>query len=161
MSKTNKKPVTVDKPGLTILALQRPDRPAVVDKPVKDEVISLPTTEEPVLNDAALPLPLSKKSSIEVTNTTESERSPDEEKPKKIINIDLVSKLKTEPNDDPLIGTHIQVTAPWGEKTLAEIVGSYIAPSGDKWVSFIPISECPAGWEWEGGVKRMSLLPLE
>jgi hypothetical protein len=136
MSKTNKKPVTVDKPGLTLLALQRPERlAAIVEKPVKDEVIFLPTTEEPVSDDAASSLPVSSKPSSEVANNTE-------------------------PNDDPLIGTQIEVTPPWGGKTLVNIVDSYMAPSGVKWVSFIPIEECPSGWTWEGGVKKLSTLSL-
>ncbi len=154
MSKTNKKPVTVDKPGLTLLALQRPDRPvAIVEKSVKDEVISLPNTEEPVSDDAALPLPLSEKPSIEVANHTESEQ-----KPKKVISIDLVPKSRTEQNDDPLIGTQILVTAPWGAKTQVTIVSACISPSGEKWVSFLPIKECPTGWQWEGGVKLLKSI---
>jgi hypothetical protein len=154
MSKTNKKPVTVDKPGLTLLALQRPDRPvAIVEKSVKDEVISLPNTEEPVSDDAALPLPPSEKPSIEVANHTESEH-----KPKKVISIDLVPKSRTEQNDDPLIGTQILVTAPWGAKTQVTIVSACISPSGEKWVSFLPIKECPTGWQWEGGVKLLKSI---
>ena len=154
MSKINKKPVTVDKPGLTLLALQRSERPAAIaEKPVKDEVISLPNTEEPVSDDAALPLPLSEKPSIEVANHTESEQ-----KPKKVISIDLVPKSRTEQNDDPLIGTQILVTAPWGAKTQVTIVSACISPSGEKWVSFLPIEECPTGWQWEGGVKLLKSI---
>jgi hypothetical protein len=159
MSKTNKKPVTVDKPGLTLLALQRPERPAAIaEKPVKDEVISLPATEEPVSDDAASPLPLWSKPSSEVANNTEPEESPAEQKSKKIISIE--PKSNTEPNDDPLIGTQIEVTPPWGGKTLVKIVDSYIAPSGDKWVSFMPLEESPSGWTWEGGMKKLSTLSL-
>lgn len=164
MPKASKKkaiqPKTTDKQTPTVLALKRPEPPATIaDNPVKDEAISLPTTEEVVSDDAASPLPLPEKPSIEAAISTEPERSPDEEKPKKIIDSDSGTKSKTEQNDDPLIGTQIEVTPPWGGKTLVKIVGSYVAPSGDKWVNFIPISECPARWEWKGGVKRMSLLP--
>src|SRR5919199_446959 len=131
MPKPPKKPITADKPGIMLLALKRPDRPTVIaEKPVKDEVISLPTEEEVVSDDAASSLPLSSKPSIEVANNTELELPSDEEKPKKIISINSVPKSSTEPDDEPLIGTKIEVTPPWGGKTLAKIVDSYIAPSG-------------------------------
>jgi hypothetical protein len=161
MSKPQKKPITADKPGIMHQALKRPDRPAAIaEKLVKDEVISLPTEEEPLSDDAAFPQPLSSKPSIPVANNTEPEQSLAEQKPKKIISIDSVPKSNTEPNDDPLISTQIEVTPPWGGKTVVNIVDSYIAPSGDKWVSFMPIEEIPSGWTWEGGVKKLSTLSL-
>jgi hypothetical protein len=152
MPQFNKKPKAPDKPAITVLALKRPERPATIENPVKDEVISLPTTEETVSDDAASPHPRAEKPSIEVANITEP-------KPKKIITIDLVSKSPSPQNDDPLIGTEIEVTAPWGDKTLVTVIDTYVAPSGNKWLTFAPISECPPGWTWEGGVKLISQLP--
>ncbi len=147
MPKPPKKPITADKPGIMLLALKRPDRPTVIaEKPVKDEVISLPTEEELVSDDATFPLPLPEKPSIPVKNHTESEQPTD--------NIDFGA----EPNTDPLAGTQILVIAPWGGKTLVKIVGSYVKPGGDKWVSFRPISKCPPGWNWEGGVKLLKSI---
>jgi hypothetical protein len=152
MSQSSKKLKRPDKPPITILALKRPERPTPNENPVKDEVISLPNTEETVSDDAASPHPLAEKPSIEVANITE-------QKPKKIITIDSVPKSTPPQNDDPLIGTEIEVTAPWGEKTQVTVIDTCVAPSGDKWLTFAPISECPPGWIWEGGVKRISLLP--
>jgi hypothetical protein len=152
MSQNSKNFKRPDKPPITILALKRPERPATIENPVEDEVISLPNTEVTVSVDAALPLLPAEKPSIEVADTTE-------QKPKKIINIDSVPKSTPPQNDDPLIGTEIEVTAPWGGKTLVTVVDSCVAPSGDKWLTFAPISECPPGWTWEGGVKLISQLP--
>lgn len=152
MSQNSKNLKRSDKPAITILALKRPERPTPNENPVKDEVVSLLNTEETVSDDAALPLPLSEKPSIEVANVTE-------QKPKKIITIDSVPKSTPPKNDDPLIGTEIEVRAPWGGKALVTVVDICVAPSGDRWVSFMPISECPQNWTWEGGVKRISLLP--
>jgi hypothetical protein len=38
------------------------------------------------------------------------------------------------------------------------IVGSFISLSGDRWVSFLQIEECPIGWNWEGGVKLLKSI---
>ncbi len=145
MPKPPKKPITADKPGIMLLALKRPDRPTVIaEKPVKEEVISLPTEEEVVSDDAASSLPLSSKPSIEVANSTELGISLDEEevispelatentvitKPTHHVEsnnsngsspvVDSVPKSndsETKSNADPLIGKLIEVTAPWGQK---------------------------------------------
>jgi hypothetical protein len=145
MSQNSKKLKRPEKPPITILALKRPERPATIDNPVKDEVVSLPNNEKLVPDDATSPAPLAEK--------------PIEQKPKKIIVIDFVPKSTPPQNDDPLIGTEIEVAAPWGGKALVTVIDTCVAPSGDKWLTFAPISECPPGWQWEGGVKRISLLP--
>jgi|SRR5919199_1704909 hypothetical protein len=164
MSKPQKKPITADKPGIMHQALKRPDRPAAItEKPVKDEVILLPTEEEPVSDDAASSLPLSQKPSIEVTNNAEPERSPDEEKPKKIIELPRLDSISTVTNCLGItltLGDSIQVTAPWGGKETVEIASIYESPSGEKWLQFKPCQDIKPGWTWEGGVMRAELATL-
>ncbi|HEY9830836.1 MAG TPA: hypothetical protein V6D26_09660 [Stenomitos sp.] len=167
MPKVSKKkavqPKLTDRQAPTILALVRPDRPAVVDKPVKDEVILPPTTEEPVSDDAASSLPLPEKPSIEVANNTEPERAPDEEKPKKIIELPRLDSISTVTNSLGItlkLGDSIQVTAPWGGKEAVEIASIYESPSGEKWLQFKPCQDIKTGWTWEGGVIRAELASL-
>lgn len=127
----------------TILALKRPSPPPTIEKPMKDEVISLPATEEPVSDHAASCLPLSQKPSIEVTKNTDVS-SP----------VELVTE-SIDSDPDPLIGSQIEVIAPWGAKVFAEISGVYCTPGGEKWVWFNALDEIPDGWSWRGGVKKI------
>lgn len=133
----------------TILALKRPSPPHVIEKSVEDVVISQSvSTETLVSDDASPPLPLSEKPIIEVAkNTLEStDITPPVES--------VTESIQSDP--DPLIGTQIEVTAPWGGKVRVEVAGVYFDPSGDKWVNFQPLVEAPSGWTWFGGVKRLN-----
>lgn len=64
---------------------------------------------------------------------------------------DLIAESKP----DPLVGTFVEVVAPWGDKVMVEITGVCLATDGAKWVSFNAIDEIPDGWSWRGGVKRI------
>lgn len=136
---------------LRILALKRPSPPPVIEKPVDDQVIS------PAGDKAGdKPVQESVVSSEPVTQNTVI-TTP-------LVNVDLSKHIDnhlavdsgTKLNNDPLIGTFIVVTAPWGQKVSVEIVDTYIAPSGAKWVCFNGLDEIPEGWTWLGGVKLIS-----
>lgn len=134
----------------TILALKRPSPPPVVEKSVEEEVISpADSTDTSVSDDAVSLPPLPKKPSLVVAESTTE--STDITHP-----VELVESKQPDP--DPLIGTKIEVTAPWGAKVMVEVCGTYLAPGGDKWVAFNALEEIPAGWKWQGGVKRLEVL---
>ncbi len=146
MVSKKKKPITgikpADKPGIALLALKRPDRPtAIAEEPVKDEVISLPATEDTVITKPA--------HDIKTQNSNGSSPVVD--------SVPKSNDSETKSNADPLIGTFIEVLAPWGKKVLVKIVDTYVVQSGDKWVRFNAIDVIPDGWMWQGGVKLISV----
>lgn len=142
------------KQPLRILALQRPSPPPVVDKPVDDEVIS----------PAGDKLVQEKVESLEsATNKAVITKTAVTVEPNKHIDnlstIDCGTKsidTGTKSNNDPLIGTFIVVTAPWGQKLSVEVVDTYISSSGQKWACFNAVADIPDGWNWNGGVKKIS-----
>ena len=167
-----KKPKKKKAQSPTNLALQRPDPNAVGDR-------------------SNLPL-LSKQedeSSVEVnSNATESPLVPGEEPPTPVCQVEPppqpapppkpvpspvpkpepprpVSTVETISNIDGeafSTGDKILVTAPWGEKAIAQITSLYQSPS-DTWAQYQPVAEeLPTGWSWLGGVCRAeSLVKVE
>lgn len=135
--------------SVAILALQRPSPPPVVEKTVLEEVSSpVVIAQEPVIVDSVSDPPLTEKSSNSIDSLSAVDSVPESN--------DLVPKS----NDALLIGTFIEVLAPWGGKVLVEIVDTYFAPSGSKWVSFNAVDEIPEGWMWEGGVKLINSITI-
>lgn len=132
---------------ITILALKRPARPSVVN----DDAAAGDVADQESVN-----------SPESVTEASVITKQPKYEKPNSLndnlSNVDLVTKS----NDDPLIGTLIEVSAPWGGKVSVEIVDTYFAPSGSKWVRFNAVDEIPVpeGWMWEGGVKLINSITI-
>jgi hypothetical protein len=56
-------------------------------------------------------------------------------------------------------GDRLEVLAPWGGKTIAEIELIYQADSGDIWAKYKPVESVPEEWgEWESGVCLSQLL---
>ncbi|HEY9295652.1 MAG TPA: hypothetical protein VIQ31_04625 [Phormidium sp.] len=133
---------------ITILALKRPARPPAVEKPVVNDDIAA------AVDVADHESVVSAESVTEVSVIT---KQPEDEKSNSLNdNLSNVA-LAPQSNDDPLIGTFIEVSAPWGEKVSVAIIDTYVAPSGSKWVRFNVVDEIPEGWMWEGGVKLISV----
>lgn len=165
-----KKPKKKKAQDPTNLALQRPDPNAMVDhsnlplpsKQVDEAVVEVgshstesppvPTEEEetpvPVsqVEPSPQPAPISKPVPSPV---------PKPDSPKPAITLETISNADGEAFS---AGDKILVTAPWGEKAIAQITSLYQSPS-DTWAQYQPIAEeLPTGWSWLGGVCRAESL---
>ena len=55
-------------------------------------------------------------------------------------------------------GDKIQLTAPWGNKAIAEITIIYQSDSGKVWAHYLPSEPVPPNWSWLGGCALAELL---
>lgn len=152
----------------TNLALQRPDPKAVANnsnlplpsKQVEEVVVEVASnpTESPSIPTEELPAPLSQvKSAPQLVPPPKPTPLPvpEPEPPRPESTIETVNNAG---NEVFSTGDKILVTAPWGEKAIAQITSIYQSPSGT-WAQYKPaVDELPTGWSWFGGVCRAESL---
>lgn len=164
-----KKPKKKKAQSPTNLALQRPNPNAVADN-----INSNPPVSSKPIDEVA----------VEVdSNPAQSPPIPQEEPPAPVPQVEPPPQPAPPPKPKPLpapepenkietvsnaegeafsTGDKIVVTAPWGEKAIAQITNLYQSPSAT-WAQYQPaVEELPTGWSWLGGVCRAeSLMKVE
>ncbi len=152
-------------PAKVELVKVEPQKP-VEEEPAKVEIVKVepqkPVEEEPIAADAVETVPPAgaPEPQPEAEAPVESrqfDRRPHRYEPKPL------QTMETATNASGLsfkLGDKIELFAPWGKKSRAEVSLIYQDESHNVWVQYFPIEEIPANWSWLGGCTRAERIVL-
>lgn len=147
------------------VAKEAPSKPVTEDNASEGrhrEVESVRSQPQPITYSRPLPKDISSSSSSHTSEEPpESEREvyrPSRGRPKPQV-IPQLESTTNAAGDAFKCGDKIEILAPWGGTTIAEIELIYQSASGDVWAKYKPSEAVPDTWEeWESGVCLARLL---